>query len=200
MSQCSLHIAEDRDLMELAHLSGCRLLSFGIESTTEDSLNTVDKGWNRPARYAEAIRALRSTRIDVSTEMIIGLDGDDESVFERTYDFIMGNAISVPRVHIMTPVPGTPLFDRLEKEGRIASNDFGRFCGGAVVFRPRRLDPDRLQHGYWELYESLFTRTAILKRIARNRASLGPIMRAIVVAVNLKYRSHIRRRITPGIV
>lgn len=200
MSQCSLHISERPDLMSLAHRSGCRLLSFGIETTNPDSLETIDKTWNRPERYGEAIRSLRSHGIDVSTEMIIGLDGDDESVFDRTYRFIMDNAISVPRVHIMTPIPGTPLFEQLEREGRITTSDFGRYCGGNVVYRPLNIDSETLHRGYWTLYESLFRPGAILRRTLRNRASLGLIMRGIVLAVNLKYRNHIHNRITPGIV
>ena len=51
--------------------------------------------------------------------MIVGLDGDDPTVFERTYRFIVDNRIPVPRVHIMTPVPGTPLYEKLEREGRL---------------------------------------------------------------------------------
>ena len=200
MSQCSLHITERPDLMKLAHRSGCRVLSFGIESTNSKSLKAVDKEWNRPERYATAIRALRNQGIDVSTEMVIGLDADDVSVFQRTIDFIMQNHISVPRVHIITPIPGTPLYRNLKGEGRILSRDFSCYTGSKVVFRPIHFQPQDLETGYWKMYEELFSWTAILKRIFRNRASLGPYMRAVVWVVNFKYRNHIRRRISPGIL
>jgi radical SAM superfamily enzyme YgiQ (UPF0313 family) len=200
MSQCSLHIADRPEMLELAYRSGCRLLSFGIESTNEASLAEHDKAWNRPGRYGEAIERIRRHGIDVSTEMIIGLDGDDESVFERTYDFIMENRISVPRVHILTPVPGTPLYRRMEAENRLITDEFGRFTGGYVTYKPRSIDPATLEAGYWELYEKLFTWRSILHRIGRNRAGLGPYMRALVGGVNLHYRGHIHHRITPGIV
>lgn len=200
ISQCSLHIADRPDMLALAARSGCRLLSFGIESTNPRSLATIDKEWNRPDRYREAVRRIRAHGIDVSTEMIIGLDDDDRSVFQRTYDFIMGNAISVPRVHILTPIPGTPLYDELRDDGRLLSEDFERYTGGQVVFRPKRLAPAELEAGYWKLYESLFSWPAILKRVGVNPASLRGYMRALVVGVNLHYRRHIRRRICPGIV
>ncbi|MGD2153482.1 MAG: radical SAM protein [Gemmatimonadales bacterium] len=200
MSQCSLHIADRPDMLELAYTSGCRVLSFGIESTNLSSLRTIDKAWNRPERYPDAVRTIRSHGIDVSTEMMIGLDADDRSVFQRTYDFIIDNAISVPRVHIITPVPGTPLYDELKHEGRILSDEFGRYTGAQVVFRPRLLAPAELQQGYWKLYERLFSWPAIVRRIGRNRASLGAYMRGVVLAVNLQYRRHIRQRINPGIV
>jgi radical SAM superfamily enzyme YgiQ (UPF0313 family) len=200
MSQCSLHIASRPDMLALARRSGCRVLSFGIESTSTASLGTIDKAWNRPERYAEAITAIRGHGIDVSTEMIIGLDEDDASVFARTHDFLMDNRISIPRIHILTPVPGTPLYDRLLAEGRIASQDFSRYSGGQVVLRPRHLDPIQLQLGYWNLYEKLFSWPAIWHRVSRNAAALGAYMRAFVVGVNLHYRRHIQRRICPGIV
>lgn len=200
MSQCSLHIADRPEMLALARRSGCRLLSFGIESTNPASLANHDKAWNRPDRYPEAVARIRGHGIDVSTEMIIGLDGDDSTTFRKTYDFLMDNEISVPRIHIMTPVPGTPLYRRLEEEGRIDETDLARFTGGQVVFRPLAFDRDELQREYWRLYEKLFTRRAILHRIGRNHARLGAFMRAFVIGVNLHYRGHIRRRITPGIV
>lgn len=200
MSQCSLHIADRPDMLKLASRSGCRMLSFGIESTNAESLKSVDKEWNRPERYAEAVKTIRKHGIDVSTEMIIGLDHDDERVFDETFDFIMQNRISLPRVHIMTPVPGTPLYDEMESTGRLLSRDFDRFSGGQVVYKPRLLDPDELQRGYWRLYERLFTRRAILKRLRSNVARLNPFMRAFVLGANVHYRNHIQNRITPGIV
>jgi radical SAM superfamily enzyme YgiQ (UPF0313 family) len=200
MSQCSLHIARHPELLELAHRSGCRMLSFGFETTNPESLSSVNKSWNRPDTYTDAIDTIRGHGIDVSTEMVVGLDGDDESVFQRTYDFIMDHGISIPRIHIITPVPGTPLYDSLEAEGRIIGRNLDEYSGSSVVYRPRNIDPDVLHAGYWRLYEEVFRPRNILKRIGRNRASQDLHMRAIQLAVNLKYRSHIRNRITPGIV
>jgi radical SAM superfamily enzyme YgiQ (UPF0313 family) len=200
MSQASLHIADRPDLLRLARRSGCRLLSFGIESTSDESLETIRKDFNRPSRYAAAIQTLRRHGIEVSTEMIIGLDCDDRSVFGKTFDFIMQNRIPVPRVHILTPVPGTPLYDAMEQDGRILTQDFSQCTGGHVTFRPKQLEPDELQSGYWRLYRELFSRRSIVARVRRNPASLGPYMRGVVWAVNLHYRSHIRHGITPGIV
>ena len=200
MSQCSLQIAEQPRLLALARRSGCRLLSFGIETVSAASLALHGKAWNRPARYRAALAAVRAAGIEVSTEMMVGLEGDDAWAFERTYDFIMENAIAVPRVFIVTPVPGTPLHERMRREGRLLTEDFSRVNGGEVVFRPRRLTAEQLQAGYWALYRRLMSLPAILRRVARNRARLGPYLRAFVLGVNLHYRGHVRRGITPGIV
>lgn len=200
ISQCSLHIAERPDMLHLARKSGCRLLSFGIESVNPSSLKGIDKEWNRPERYKEAIETIRKYGIEISTEMIIGLEADDKSVFQQTYDFLMENRIAVPRIHIITPVPGTPVYDEMESNGRIISKDFNRYSGGQVVFKPRNMTADELQKGYWKLYEELFTMKNIYKRATHNLANLGPMMRGFLLGVNIHYRNHIHNRITPGIV
>lgn len=200
MSQCSLHIAERPEMMRLAHRSGCRLLSFGIESTNPDSLAAVQKTFNKPERYIELFDRLREHGIDVSTEMMIGMEEDDPRVFRQTLDFIMRARISIPRLHIITPIPGTPLFEEMEREERILTRDFQRYSGGRVVFRPRHIGPERLQREYWSMYEQLFSWRGIAHRAGRNPARLGAVMRGVVMGVNLHYRNHIRRRICPGIV
>ena len=200
MSQCSIHIADQPEMLALAYRSGCRLLSFGIESTSEKSLGWIEKEFNKPIQYKEALNTIRKFGIDVSTEMILGLDGDDDSVFQKTYDFVIQNKISVPRIHILTPIPGTALYGELEAEGRILSRDFRRYSGGQIVFKPKKIDPDHLQRNYWKLYEQLFTRSAILRRMSGSPAKNGTWMRAFIFGVNLHYRNHIRQRITPGIV
>jgi hypothetical protein len=103
-------------------------------------------------------------------------------------------------VHILTPVPGTPLYTQMEQEGRIINREFGRYSGGQVVFRPKNIQPEDLQKNYWKLYEALFTRSGIFKRTLGSPFSLASMMRLFVMGVNLHYRNHIRHRITPGIV
>lgn len=200
MSQSSLHLTEHPELVKLAYKSGCRILSIGIESLNKSSLEQIDKNWNNPERYASAFKVLRNNGIDVSTEMIIGLDGDDDSVFQNTYNFIVKNKISIPRVHIITPVPGTQLFERMLSDNRITSQDFGRYSGGKVNFIPKNIKAEILQKGYWSLYKELFSWHSILKRIFINEANLDPYMQAVVWAVNLRYKYHVHHRICPGIV
>lgn len=200
MSQCSLQIAQQPNLLTLAYRSGCRMLSVGLESTNAKSLATVDKSWNKPEQYLGAIDTVRQHGIDISTEMIIGLDGDDISVINSTFDFLMKASISVPRIHILTPVPGTPLFQQLKQQGRLISEDFSRYSGGQVVFQPLHMAADELQIAYWKLYERLFSWTSIARRLALNHAKLDGYMRALVIGTNLHYRKHINRRIVPGIV
>jgi len=200
MSQCTLLLAESEELLKLAYRSGCRLVSVGIESTNADSLSTINKLWNRPNRYSEAITAFRRNGIEVSTEMIVGFDDDDVDVFERTIGFILQNRIAVPRVHILTPVPGTELYDELEASGRLVDHDFANYTGSKVVFRPKKIDPETLRVRYWNMYERLFSWRNLFRRLVPGHTWLGPYMRAVILATNLRYRSHIKTRISPGIL
>ena len=200
ISQCSLQITDNPEMLKLAYQSGCRILSFGIETTNESSLMHVEKEWNRPERYDSAFKKIKAAGIEVSTEMIVGLDGDDETVFDTTYEFIMRNNIALPRIYIITPVPGTPMYTGLDDEGRIFDKDYSKYVGGTVVFHPKFMSAEVLQKGYWDLYKKVYSTKNILKRLRVNHASLSPYMRLFVFGTNLVYQNHIKRGITPGIV
>lgn len=200
ISQCSLQIAKEDEMLSLAHQSGCRILSFGIETINKESLTHIDKEWNEPQNYEEAFRKIKSHGIEISTEMILGLDGDDDTVFDRTFKFLMRNKIALPRIYILTPVPGTPMYEQLLKAGRIFDHDIQKYVGGTAVFHPKNMSAKTLQEGYWRLYKKLYSRINILKRLKGNPANLSPYMRLFVFGTNMIYRNHITRGITPGIV
>lgn len=200
VSQCSLQISENEDMLDLAYRSGCRILSFGIETVNKKSLTHIEKEWNRPERYEKAFKTIRKHGIEISTEMILGLDGDDESVFENTFKFVMDNKIALPRQYILTPVPGTPMHDELEAEGRIFDHDIAKYQGGAAVFHPKNMTAETLEKGYWQLYKKYYATKNIYKRLNRNPSRLKTFMRMFVLGTNLVYQNHISRDITPGIV
>ena len=200
VSQCSIQIADHPELLDLAHRSGCRLLSVGIESDNEATLEALNKKWNRPSRYTEAIARVREHGIDFSTEMIVGADGDDDRFAEKAFRFIMDHRIALPRVHILTPVPGTPMWDAMVEEGRIVSADYKLFSGSEVIYEPRDLDADALSRGFWQLSDQLFTWKSIRRRMSALPNGFGTLMRAFILGANLQYRWHVRQRISPGMV
>lgn len=199
-SQCSLHIGDKPEMLELAYRSGCRILSFGIESVNPASVASVGKTFNHPERYAALLARISGTGIAVSTEMIVGMDGDTEDTFERTYAFLMENRIPLPRLYILTPVPGTPMHREFEAEGRIFDHDIANYNGGKAVFRPRQMTAEALQQNYWKLYEQLYSYSAIARRMRGVPSGTELQVRAFILGTNLHYRRHVRERITPGIV
>lgn len=199
-SQCSIHITDKPDMLALAYRSGCRILSFGIESVNPASVASVKKTFNKPERFAELLGRVRDHGIAVSSEMIVGMEGDTLDTFERTYCFLMDNRIPLPRVYILTPVPGTAMYRQFEEQGRIFNYDIANYNGGKCVFHPTGMDAETLQENYWKLYERLYTWGAIAKRMRGVPKGTEMTIRSFIAGTNLHYRRHVRRRITPGIV
>ena len=200
MSQCEITIGKDDDLLEKLQKSGCTTLSFGLESISRESLISMDKGWAVPAEYDSLIQNIRNHGIDVSTEMVVGGEGDTLESIRMTKDFIERNKISVPRFYILTPFPGTRFFDQIKEEGRLVNNDIYSYDGTSAVYRPRNMTPDELTQAYWELYSELFTIKSIIKRNILRKEMLKTPARCIFnMGVNLYYRDQIKKSITPNI-
>lgn len=199
-SQCSLHIADKPDMLALAYQSGCRVLSFGLESLSRANVASVSKTFNHPDRYPGLLRCVTEHGIAVSTEMIVGLDADTEETFDRTCRFLLENRVPLPRLYILTPVPGTPLYRKFLAEERIFNHDIGDYNGGKAVFHPRLLSAQTLQQHYWAMYEALYSYRAIAHRMGGCPRRLELPVRAVLLGTNLHYRRHVRERITPGIV
>jgi radical SAM superfamily enzyme YgiQ (UPF0313 family) len=200
MGQCALSIARMPELLAAAARSGCSTLSFGLESVNQESLDGVGKRFYQVEEYEAAIRAIRAAGIEVSTEMILGLDGDGEDTFGRTVDFVLRNSIALPRFYVLTPVEGTPLHARLRADGRIFDEDLGHYDAATVVFRPARMAPEVLQAGYWRVYDRVFTLRAILRRVFAGAVRRSVAWILFLLIVNLHYRRYVRRRICPGMV
>ena len=164
MSQCDIRIGRDHDLLKKLSASGCTALSFGLESISKESLKGMNKSWANPSEYPELIQNIHSHGIDVSTEMVVGGEGDTLQSIRDTKNFIEDNKITVPRFYILTPIPGTRFFKDMEGQGRILKDDIYSFDGREAVHLPKNMTPGELTSAYWDLYESLFTFKSILKR------------------------------------
>lgn len=200
MSQCDIRIGRENELLKKLADSGCTTLSFGLESISKESLKGMNKSWVNPLEYTELIQNIHSHGIDVSTEMVVGGEGDTLQSIRDTKRFIEDNKITVPRFYILTPIPGTKFFEDMTKAGRIIKEDIYSFDGTEAVHMPKNMSPDELTNAYWELYDSLFTFSSILKRnILRKEFLIKPGKYLFYTIVNLFYRYQIKNRITPNI-
>lgn len=200
MSQCDIKIGRDKELLGLLKESGCYALSFGIESISKESLVHMDKAWANPSEYTELINNIVSAGIDVSTEMVLGGEGDTLESIKETKNFIERNKICVPRFYILTPIPGTKFFKEMMAEGRILSDNIYSFDGCKAEHLPRNMSPEALTKAYWELYNALFSYKSIIKRtILRRDFFKRPLNYLFYTGVNLFYRRHIKKGITPNI-
>lgn len=201
MSQCDIRIGKEDDLLKQLKESGCTTLSFGLESISKESLIGMNKGWADPEGYPSLIANIQKHGIDVSTEMVVGGDGDTLESIRETKIFIEDNKITVPRFYILTPIPGTRFFQDIVKENRLVKEDIYSFDGTEAVHLPKNMTPDELTDAYWELYNDLFTFRSIIKRnILRKEFSKDPLKYIFYFGVNLYYRYQIKQRITPNII
>jgi len=200
MSQCDIRIGKENELLKTLSDSGCTTLSFGLESISRESLAGMNKSWADPLKYPELIKNIQSHGIDVSTEMVVGGEGDTLESIKMTKNFIEDNKISVPRFYILTPIPGTKFFKDMVSKGRLIKDNIYSFDGTEAVHQPLNMTPDELTNAYWELYRELFTIKSILKRnILRCEFIKKPGKYLFYCMVNLFYRYQIKRKITPNI-
>lgn len=201
LSQCSIDIGKDDELLRLVAKSGCIALSFGIESITQESLEYMNKSWAKVDEYSGLINNIQKHGIDVSTEMVVGADGDTLESIARTADFIKKNKIVVPRFYILTPIPGTVFYDELKAQGRIYKDDIYDYNGTEAVHIPKNMTPEELTASYWKLYNQVFSYGSILSRtVFRKDFFTGINKYLFYLGVNLYYRHQIKRKITPNII
>jgi radical SAM superfamily enzyme YgiQ (UPF0313 family) len=187
-SQASMTLTRDPELLQLAAESGCVSLFIGVESLSSENLKEVNKAFNRVSQFEEAMKALHDHDIMILAGFIFGLDHDDEGVFERTLRFCERNRIELPTFFILTPLPGTALFQRMESEGRLLHKDWGQYNGATVVFKPRLMTEETLQRGFnWACKEG-YSWNSIFKRV------FHPQQRFFTrVVSNIAYRSIAQR-------
>ncbi len=201
MTQCSIDIAKDEELLDIIAKSGCYVLSFGLESITRESLVSMNKAWAHPDKYAEQIRIIQKHGIDISTEMVVGADGDTLQSIRDTAKFIADNHIAVPRFYILTPIPGTKFFDEMEEQNRIYNADIYSYNSCEAVHIPKNMTPEELTKAYWDLYNEVYTMKNIWKRTIFTKTFLKrPLYAIFYFGVNVFYRSQIRKGIVPNIV
>lgn len=170
--QTSITIAKDEELLSLYAKSGGKYAFIGFETLSEKNLKTMNKSWNSPNAYKEAINKIHKAGINILGSFILGLDDDDPSVFKKTFDFIMENNIDAAQFHILTPFPGTELYNSFEKEGRIIDRDWAKYHTSEVIFRPRNMSIDELQRGYWWIFRKTYTIGNILRRSLRSPGNI----------------------------
>lgn len=144
-SQMTLSFADDSELLDLAAKSGCVSAFVGIESLSKENLLSVNKSVNRIDRIEQQIAKVRSKGIEIEAAFITGLEHDDLGVFENIYEFCEKNKISNVNVWVYTPFPGTPIYSRFLKEGRILSRDWALYDFQHVVIQPKEISPEVLQ-------------------------------------------------------
>lgn len=180
-------LAEDAELLALAQRSGCKGILMGLESISRENLKESKKAFNSPERYAELVEKLHRHGIALQGCFVFGMDHDTPDVFLKTARFAVEAKIDLPRFAVVTPFPGTALYHRLEREGRILTRNWELYDGQHVVFEPAQMSVEQLQRGIETAWRHAYSVPSIVKRLA---ASPSPL--PVRIGTNLGYRFYAR--------
>ncbi len=164
VSQCTLHLADNSTLLNLAAKSGCMGMLVGLESISKDSLRASGKPINF-SRYKEMIQRILDSGICIDGSFIFGFDNEDTSIFERTLEFIVKIRLPAATFSILTPYPGTKLMEKLKEEGRIIDKNWEHYSATHAVFRPAKMTPDQLEEGRAWIKQEFYSYSNIFKRV-----------------------------------
>ncbi|MCP4666882.1 MAG: B12-binding domain-containing radical SAM protein [Deltaproteobacteria bacterium] len=171
MGFSNLWISEDAHLLESLRKSGCVSLFIGFESLHGQGRLLKNRAYGNPTSIREAVGRIHSHNIGIQGSFIFGFDEDRPDVFQETAAFIQDTGIELPNISILTPFPGTMLFDALEKENRIMHKNWAFYDMHHTVFRPLNMSLEELQQGYAWALKYLSSPSSILSRL---RKRFGP--------------------------
>ena len=199
-TQCELRLGKNPRLLDLVKRSGAFMMSFGIESITQEGLNKLGKSWLKVCEHEQTITSISKAGIMVSSEMILGTDSDTEESIKETFQFIQRTKIPIPRFYILTPMPATSLYDQYKAEGRLVTEDLNLYDGTRCVHKPEKISADKITELYWWLNRKIFSWPSILRRTLFNHRILkNPFSHLFAFFVNLHYRKYVKKGVPPNI-
>ncbi|WP_242950465.1 B12-binding domain-containing radical SAM protein [Clostridium acidisoli] len=172
-SQASINAGKDDEFLELAAKSGCKQLFLGIESISQKSLNSANKSFNKVDDFYKVIHKIHSYGISVQAGVVFGFDQDTKNIFKDTLDFLENAGVQNATFNILTPYPGTPLFNRLEAENRILTYDWSKYNSRKdVVYIPKNMSSEELLEGFIWANKRFYSLKSISKRLSKSTAGL----------------------------
>ncbi|MBI5683641.1 MAG: B12-binding domain-containing radical SAM protein [Verrucomicrobia bacterium] len=189
-TQASLNLAENPEMLSLMSQTGFKRIFIGIETTFTDSLTECHKHQNKDQDLIEAVRTLQGAGMEVMGGFIVGFDADPPTVFDDIVRFIQAAGIPRAMIGLLSAPPGTPLWDRLEKEGRLLGfpNGDNSMSTGALNIVPK-MGREKLVSGYKSMAERLYDPAAYFDRVltffAHHRPNSSP-RRGLPTAGELK--------------
>lgn len=163
------------DLIERAADAGLRSLFIGFETLDGANLKDAGKLHNLRGDYAAAVKRLHDLGVMINASFVFGMDRDGPEVFQRTADWAIDQGVETATFHILTPYPGTSLFDRLAAQGRIATRNWNMYDTRHAVFRPAGMTAKRLESGYWSAYEQFYRWSSIFRAVRTKQGLIAQL-------------------------
>jgi radical SAM superfamily enzyme YgiQ (UPF0313 family) len=168
VGQASILFVHDDELMKLAKNSGCTALFFGVESISVNQLEKMRKSIKDINKLEQAIKKVRDIGIHFHASLVFGFDTDTKETFPETLDFLQRNKIGTVSFNILTPYPGTRVYEHIKSENRLLTTDWKYYDHSTVVFKPKNMTPYELQKGCMWVKEKFSKVSSILKRFPGN--------------------------------
>ena len=165
----SINVANIPGMLDLMKESGCQGLFIGFESINPKSISTVHKVQNDRNGYEWAIEEIHKRGIMINASFVFGLDDDTPGAFKETLEWIVKQKIETITSHILTPYPGTTLYDKLKEENRLTEHDLSKYNTANVVFKPKNMTPEELFEGYVWIYKELYSFKNIISRMPKSK-------------------------------
>jgi radical SAM superfamily enzyme YgiQ (UPF0313 family) len=191
--QSTLFLGDDGEMVKLAAESGCVSVFVGMESLDEDCLEETNKPFNRVQKFEDEIKMFHDHGIMVNPGIVFGFDNDDEAVFERAVEFLIRNRVELAYFNVLTPLPGTALYERYNSTGRIFDRDWAKYDGKHVVFRPSRMTPEQLQEGFYWANHHFYSIPSIWTRLSHTKQRF-----AARLEMNRQFRKLVKRACPHG--
>ncbi|OHD67795.1 MAG: hypothetical protein A2W19_13315 [Spirochaetes bacterium RBG_16_49_21] len=164
----TVNMTENEKLLNLAHKSGCVGLFVGFETIKKENQRNMRKSSRLKFDYNEAINIFHKYKIGLLGAFLFGLDYDDSSVFEDTYEFIKESKLDSMTLNIVQPYPGTRFYNRLKEENRITVHDWNNYILDSLCYQPKNMTQDELINGFRWIYHKVSRLWPTTTRIVRN--------------------------------
>ncbi len=180
MTELTLNVAEDQELLDLLREANFTTVFIGIESPRAESLRETKKTQNLRSDMLESVKTIQRSGIEVMAGMIVGFDHDDVAIFEEQFRFIQDSGIAISMTGMLNALPRTPLYLRLRKEGRVLADSGGdQFVVTNVI--PKLMSVRELYGGYIDLLQRLYDfdnyrsrAMSLVRRLGRRKVSRHP--------------------------
>ncbi len=164
LTEASINLADDEELMEMMVAAGFRSVFVGIETPDEVSLAECHKTQNKGRNLVESVQRLHARGLQVMGGFIVGFDSDTPAIFQRQIEFIQESGIVSAMVGLLQAPYGTRLYERLEKEGRLLDEMTGDNVDGTTNIIPK-MDIETLKKGYQEIMASIYGPKLFYERV-----------------------------------
>ncbi|MBU0496755.1 MAG: B12-binding domain-containing radical SAM protein [Candidatus Thermoplasmatota archaeon] len=183
----------DDEFLKLAHKSGCVEWFVGFESVSQAALNNIKKTHNKVEDFKKTIDRLHKYNMTVQGGIIFGFDEDTPDIFETTLQKMNEWNIDAVEINILTPYPGTPLYDRLVKENRLLTKDWSRYTQVDVVFKPKLMTEQELFNGARMVAKNYYSMYRVIQRAARVFLITRRVTGLLPAGTNYTFRRYYKR-------